>query len=106
MFRVDAGVVTNQGADFFGPIALYASMRANGTIFSRFLKRAPSPFVSAVVVFAGCTAWEWCQRFDLRGTPLMITRGSFDWLDVLAYAAGVAAAWLGELGTLRWSRSV
>ena len=31
MYRVQAGVITSHGADFFGPIALYASLRAHGT---------------------------------------------------------------------------
>jgi len=96
MYRVDAGLLTAYGADFFGPIALYASMRANGTIFRRFVSRPPSPHASAVIVIIGCVAWEWCQRYDFSGTPLLITRGTFDPYDIVAYVAGSALAFIAE----------
>jgi hypothetical protein len=33
---------------------------------------------AAVSVSVGCFAWEICQRFDLSGTILYITRGTYD----------------------------
>lgn len=96
MYRVDAGILTAYGADFFGPIALYASLRTDGSILRRFVRRTPSPAVSSAIVLAGCVAWEWCQRYDFRGTPLMITHGRFDPWDIVAYVAGVAIAFLTE----------
>lgn len=96
MYRVDAGFLTAYGADFFGPIALYASLRANGTILRRLVPRPPSPYASAAIVIAGCVAWEWCQRYDFSGTPLMITRGTFDLYDIVAYVTGAALALITE----------
>jgi hypothetical protein len=113
MYRVDAGVLTAYGADFFGPIALYASLRANGTILRRFVSRPPSPYASAAIVIIGCVAWEWCQRYDFSGTPLMITRGTFDPYDIVAYVTGVALAFITEklatqksIGTMRRENAV
>ena len=96
MYRVNAGVLTAYGADFFGPIALYASLRANGTLLRRFFSRPPSPAVSAAIVIIGCVAWEWCQRYDFSGTPLLITRGTFDPYDIVAYFASVVVAFITE----------
>jgi hypothetical protein len=96
MYRVDAGVLTAYGADFFGPIALYASLRVNGTIFRRFMTRPPVPAAAAGIVILGCVAWEWCQRYDFSGTPLLITRGTFDPYDIVAYVAGAALAFITE----------
>ena len=92
MYRVDAGAITDYGADFFGPIALYASFRAHATVVRWFMKKAPPPLVSAAIVLAGCVLWELCQLRDFTGTPLAITRGRFDPGDLAAYVAGVAVA--------------
>ena len=103
MARVNAGILTAYGADFFGPIALYASTRSNSTVAKWFTRRAPSPAASAAIVLIACVAWEWCQRFDLRGTPLAITRGRFDPYDIVAYAAGVGIAFVTEKMAVRRS---
>lgn len=100
MYRVDAGALTNYGADFFGPIALYASFRTNGTIMRRFTKEAPSPAASALLVLAGCVLWEVCQLFDFSGTPLGITAGRFDPGDLAAYVLGVALPYAVEMTVL------
>ena len=103
MFGVHAGAITNYGADLFGPIPLYAAFRTNGTVLRRFMKRPLPPAASAAVVLAGCIAWEFCQLYDLRGTPLAITIGTFDPLDILAYVAGVGIAFaLDELFMRRY----
>ncbi len=96
MYHVDAGPLTKWGADVFGPIALYGSFRTGGTILSWISKRTPSPFWSAIIVLAGCFAWELCQLYDLDGTLLAITAGQFDPFDLVAYVAGVAIAFGAE----------
>ncbi len=97
MYRVRAGVLTSYGADFLGPIALYASCRTNGTIARWFIQKAPSPAASAAIVLAGCVSWELCQLHDFTGTPLAITRGRFDPLDLAAYVLGVALSFGTEM---------
>jgi hypothetical protein len=106
MVHVRAGALTDYGADFFGPIALYASTRSHGSILRWvFSKGAPSAPLSAVIVLAGCVAWEFCQLFDLSGTPLAITKGHFDPGDLAAYAIGVATAFATEKAYLRKRRT-
>ena len=90
MLHVQAGALTNWGADFFAPIALYGSLRTSDAIPRWF--QPPSPLLSAVIVFAGCLAWEICQRFDFRGTLLATTVGQYDPIDIAAYALAVAVA--------------
>ena len=92
MFGVEAGALTSYGADLFAPIALYASFRSNGTILKWFMKQPLRSAIAAVVVISGCVAWELCQRYDFRNTPLAITRGRFDPLDIVAYVMGVGIA--------------
>lgn len=101
MFDVQAGAITSWGADFFGPIALYGSLRTGGTIARWFTKRPPSPRVSAIIVLAGCVAWEICQLFNLDGTLLAITAGQFDPIDIAAYVLGVTAAFGAETLVVR-----
>lgn len=101
MFGIDAGALTQWGADLFGPIALYVSMRTGGTVMNRFMKTPSSPLASAAIVVALCTAWEICQLFDFSGTPLAITAGRFDPIDLAAYAAGAAIGFGVELA---WRR--
>jgi|SRR6185436_10139155 len=94
MKDIQAGVITDYGADFFGPIALYASFRTHGWV--PFLKRAPSPSASAAIVLIGCVLRELSQLYDFKGTPLAITVGSFDPWDIAAYILGVALAFATE----------
>jgi hypothetical protein len=86
MYHVDAGPLTDWGADLFGPPCLYIAFRSG--------RWRLGPTASALTVFGGCFAWEWAQRWDLSGTPLFFTRGRFDSVDVAAYALGVLGSWL------------
>ncbi|HEY5544996.1 MAG TPA: hypothetical protein VIK50_02985 [Gemmatimonadaceae bacterium] len=81
MYGVNAGVLTSYGADLLAPPWIYLMFRGG-----RWRMR---PVRALLVVLGGCLAWEWAQRYDFSGTPLAITRGSFDWLDILAYATGL-----------------
>jgi hypothetical protein len=60
--------------------------------------------MSAIIVLAGCTAWEICQLFNLDGTLLAITVGHFDPLDLAAYVLGVAVAFGTETLVARRDR--
>jgi hypothetical protein len=102
MFGVDAGLVTSYGADLLGPPLLYLWLRQGRTVISRFLGGGPPPpAVSFSAVMIPCFLWEWCQRYDLRGTPLFITRGTFDPFDLLAYALGLATVYAIDVLWLR-----
>lgn len=96
MRRVPAGFLTNYGGDVAGPLFLYGALRQGKTVFHRFTKRVPGPAAAAILLFVACAAWEFCQLFDLSGTPLAITRGHFDPFDLLAYAGTVIACYLGD----------
>jgi hypothetical protein len=96
MYRFPAGFLTNYGGDIAGPLFLYGAMRRGKTVFHHFTQRVPGPAVSAILLFVACAAWEFCQLFDLSGTPLVITRGHFDPFDLLAYAGTVIACYLGD----------
>ena len=93
MYRVDAGFLTNYGADLLAPPYLYLMLRA-GRLRLR-------PLTALGVVLGGCCLWELLQRFDLSGTPLAITRGRFDPFDLLAYAVGLLAVYVLDV---RWLR--
>jgi hypothetical protein len=106
MLGVQAGALTSYGADLFAPIALYASFRSNGTLLKWFMKQPLRPAVAAAVVISGCVAWELCQRYDFRNTPLAITHGRFDPLDIVAYVMGVGIAFTMDVLWMRRSVDV
>ncbi|HUF29724.1 MAG TPA: hypothetical protein VMM77_03595 [Gemmatimonadaceae bacterium] len=81
MYGVNAGVLTSYGADLLAPPWIYLMFRGG--------RWRMGPLRALLLVFCGCLAWEWAQRYDFSGTPLAITRGTFDPLDILAYATGL-----------------
>ncbi len=87
--HINAGFWTNYAADIIGPIWMYSAFRQMKII----KQRRPSPEIAALSIFAACFLWEWCQRYDLSGTLLGITRGSFDPYDVLSYAVSLLVAY-------------
>lgn len=103
MYRVNAGFLTNYGADLLAPPYMYLTSRG-GRFRLTSLTALPA-------VLGGCFLWEWMQRYDLVGTPLAITRGKFDPFDLLAYTVGllviyaVDVRWLRPRGLLPGSRA-
>lgn len=93
MYRVNAGILTNYGADLLAPPFLYLASRS-GRLRMR-------PLTALLVVLGGCFLWEWMQRYDLAGTPLAITRGHFDPMDLLAYSLGLLVTYVLDV---RWLR--
>jgi hypothetical protein len=91
MYGVNAGALTNYGADLFAPPCIYFVARTG--------RKKMSAVRALVVVFGGCVVWELAQRYDFSGTPLAITRGAFDPLDILSYAVGLAACFALDV---RW----
>ncbi len=91
MYGVNAGVLTSYGADLFAPPWIY--------LMARMGRAKMSQWRALIVVFVGCVVWEWAQLFDFSGTPLAITRGTFDPLDILAYAVGLSACFAVDV---RW----
>jgi hypothetical protein len=90
MFRVNAGFLTNYGADVIGTAWFYAMFRQGRTVFTRG-RRLP-PGTVAGLVLTGCVGTEYAQR--LRLFP-----GVFDPFDLLAFAVSVFAC----LALDRWS---
>jgi hypothetical protein len=94
MKHVNGGFITNYGADIAGPVWAYGMTRETKTALFR--RRVPwiSPAAAiALFVFLVGTIWEVCEAFDFSGTPLAITRGRFDPLDLVAYAGSLAACY-------------
>ena len=91
MYHVDAGFVTQYGADLLAPPYLYVVSRRGRLRFS--------PAVALGTVLGCCVLWEVAQRWDFTGTPLVITRGTFDPYDLVAYAAGLLACCVADV---RW----
>ncbi len=87
--HINAGFWTNYGGDVIGPVWLYSGLRQ----LKIYRKRYPSPEITAGGVFAACFLWEWCQRYDLRGTVLSFTRGTFDPYDILCYGLSLLLAY-------------
>lgn len=96
MYHVNAGILTNHGADLLAPPYLYLMARGGR------LKLGPAG--AFTLVLGACILWEWLQRYDLSGTPLAITHGRFDPLELVAYSVGMIAvyvldvAWLAPRG--------
>ena len=80
-FRIDAGMLTNYGADVFGTAWLYALFRQGKTIFQR--GRVMGPEATALIVLAGCVGSEFGQKWNL-------VPGHFDAYDLLAFVVTVA----------------
>ena len=93
MYRVNAGFLTNYGADLFAPPYMYLTLRGG--------RLRPRALTALAVVLGGCFLWEWLQRYDLSGTPLAITRGRFDPLDLLAYTVGMLVIYAVDVCWLR-----
>jgi hypothetical protein len=94
MARIRVGALTAQGADIACPALLYIMMRRNKTLLRRIRSERPSPELAAGALLAACYGWEFCQRYNFEGTPLVITRGTFDVLDLAAYTAGIGVPYL------------
>ena len=93
MHRVNAGMLTDYGADLLAPPYLYVMFRS-------FRRLRLSSLTTLAVLLGGCFLWEWLQRYDLAGTPLGITHGTFDPFDLLAYIVGLLAIYVVDV---RWS---
>ena len=96
MAHIRLGIFTDQGADFFCPALLYIATRRNQTLLKRVWSKRPNPEQAAGLILGACYAWEFCQLHNFEGTPLVITRGTFDTLDLLSYTLGVAAAYIPD----------
>jgi hypothetical protein len=92
MYRVNAGWLTSYGADLLAPPYLYVMFRSG--------RLRLSALTALAVVLGSCFLWEWLQRYDLGGTPLGITHGTFDPVDLLAYTVGLLATYVVDV---RWS---
>jgi hypothetical protein len=100
MLHVRAGFLTNYTADIVVPAWLYVALRGYapggrrgtlGRVFGR------SPAVTALTLFAASTLTEVTQLFWPGG----VFRGTFDPLDIIAFAAGLGACYLGDRILLR-----
>jgi len=91
MYRINAGFLTNYGADLLAPPYLYLMLRGG--------RLRLGALAALTVVLGGCFLWEWMQRHDFGGTPLAITRGRFDPFDLLAYTVGLLLIYIVDV---RW----
>lgn len=96
MAHIRMGIFTSQGADLLCPALLYIVMRRNQSLLRRVWRARPTADQAAAIMLVSCYAWEFCQRYDLSGTPLFFTHGTFDPADLAAYTIGVALAYLPD----------
>lgn len=87
----DGGWITMYGADVLG--TAWSWWWTRRMVFARV--RAPAEVTVSVVLIAGIV-WEWCQRFDLSGTFLAGTKGTFDPMDIVSYALTLGLCYLTE----------
>lgn len=93
MTRFDAGLLTSYGADITIPAWLYISARSLDnpeqlTLIHRLFGRSPER--AALVFFVASSLTEISQYFYPKG----IFQGTFDYFDLLAYAAGIGICYV------------
>jgi hypothetical protein len=82
--RVRGGVITSYGADVFGTAWLYAMFRQGRTVFQRGMTLSPA--AAAALVFVGCAASEFAQRWH-------VMPGTFDPYDLAAFGLSAFGCW-------------
>ena len=100
MSHVHAGILTDYGADLAMPAWLYILTRSldnpgRHTVLHRFLGRKPE--IAAGIIFLASTMTEISQYFWPKG----LFPGTFDLLDILAYATGIGTCYVAD----RWTSS-
>lgn len=96
MLRVRGGFLTNHAADLVVPAWLYIAIRGlheprgRETLIQRKIGRTPES--AALSLFTASTLTEISQFYWPHG----VFPGRFDPLDVLAYACGLAACYVGD----------
>lgn len=93
MFHLRGGILTSYGADLTLPAWLYILVRSldnphRQTAVRRFLGRTPE--LAAGAIFLVSTLTEISQYFWPKG----VFSGTFDLLDILAYATGIGICYL------------
>lgn len=95
MLQLDAGILTNHAADIVVPAWLYVVLRGYapggsrgplGRMFGR------SPTVAALTLFGASACTEVSQRFWPHG----LFPGTFDPLDIAAFATGLGACYVAD----------
>jgi hypothetical protein len=100
LLRVRGGFLTSHLADLAVPAWLYVHVRGlSPTAPPRLLHRwvGATPWRAAVVLFAASAATELSQAVWQRG----VFSGTFDPLDIAAFAAGLAACLAADLAAPR-----
>jgi hypothetical protein len=93
--KIRGGFLTNHAADLAIPAWLYIVLReqkAQGRGPHRLPRAGRSAEATAAMIFSGAALTESSQYF----WPLGVWAGTFDPLDIAAYAASVAACYLSE----------
>jgi hypothetical protein len=93
---ISGGWLTSYGGDIFGPAVFWWGFRR--TMFAKTRRGAE---IAALFVLVACFVWEFCQRYDLSGTPLSITQGTYDPLDLVCYALTIGVCYAVEKGLQR-----
>ena len=95
MLGMRAGFMTNYAADIVVPAWLYIALRGHAPggrrgPFARMF--GSSPTITSLTLFVASAFTEVSQHFWPEG----LFRGTFDPLDILAFAGGLSACVLGE----------
>jgi len=87
VLKLNLGIITAYGADFFAPIVLYYFARKNIGIFALFRKDPLPASVTFLLILGACIAWETRQFIN----PVT---GVFDLYDILTYAFSLSICYL------------
>src|SRR6187402_479541 len=83
--KLNAGFITNYGADIFGPIVLYYWTRKNMGLLAILFKNKITAIQTFLIILICCFAWEMRQFIN----P---STGTFDPFDILTYSLTLFAS--------------
>ena len=87
--KIQVGILTNYGADFFAPIMIYYWVRVYNRFFIK-LPKKPTKIMVALGLLTLCVLWELRQFYYPN-------YGTFDLFDIFVYAIAVFLCYLTDI---------
>lgn len=87
-YKINLGIITNYGADFFCPILLYYFFRMRKDDFSKLYKRQFTSIQVSIGLFILCVAWELRQLYNSQ------KYGTFDLIDFFVYFIAILICYI------------
>ena len=86
--KIQAGILTDYGADFFAPVIIYYWVRVYNRFFIK-LPKKPSKIIVSLGLLTLCILWELRQIYSPN-------YGTFDIFDIFVYAIPVFLCYLTD----------